>query len=228
MNEAGTTHPLVTDYLTRLRQEMRRLPDDQARELVADIAEHLEVRLGDDPGEADVRNALDRLGSPTELVAAAGGATVAVPRSGPRSRRVEIGAVVTLVAAELLFILVPLAALLWIVGVVLLLLAQSWTGQQKLRGFLSLATGLPLVLVVLSIALVGGSSETCSSSPVPAGRGAAPAPADITCTSSSTGPPAWVGITVLVVLVLYLLWQVLTVRALLTAQATKSSQFSAR
>ncbi len=232
MTDAGTTHPLVTDYLDRLRHEARRLPDDQARELIADITEHLEVGLEADPGEAEVRNALDRLGTPTELVDAAGG-TPSAP-AGPasatsRSRKVEIGAIVALVGAELLVILLPLAALLWIVGVVLLVVAQSWTGQQKLRGFLSLATGFPLVLLVLSIALAGGSSETCTSSPVPAGRGAAPAPADITCTSSSTGAPTWVAVAVLVALGIYLVWQVLSVRALLRApQATKSSQLSAR
>ena len=33
-------HPLVEDYLRRLRTESARLPTDQARELLADIDEH--------------------------------------------------------------------------------------------------------------------------------------------------------------------------------------------
>ena len=85
----ATDHPLVQDYLARLREESRRLPLDQARELEADITEHLQAALGEDPGEVRVRDALDRLGSPSELVAeAAGTPSAAAPSraSAPSTR----------------------------------------------------------------------------------------------------------------------------------------------
>ena len=139
----ATDHPLVRDYLARLREESRRLPVDQARELEADITEHLQTALGEDPTEVAVRDALDRLGSPGELVSEAAGTpapTVAAPERRPFSS--PVGAIGCLLAAELLSLLVPIAFVLWVVGLVLLARATVWTEREKLLGFLGLGIGL--------------------------------------------------------------------------------------
>ena len=138
----ATDHPLVRDYLARLREESRRLPVDQARELEADITEHLQTALGQDPTEVAVRDALDRLGGPGELVSEAAGTpapTVAAPERRPFSS--PVGAIGCLLAAELLSLLVPIALVLWVVGLVLLARATVWTEREKLLGFLGLGSG---------------------------------------------------------------------------------------
>ncbi|HEX7739446.1 MAG TPA: hypothetical protein VF426_07345 [Marmoricola sp.] len=63
-----TPHALATDYLAQLDHESRRLPADQAGDLVADIREHLSSALTGGESEARVREVLDRLGSPRALV----------------------------------------------------------------------------------------------------------------------------------------------------------------
>ena len=65
--------PLIADYLHRLELAAERLPPDQRTELVEVIREHLDSALEDvgPDDQAHVRAALDRLGTPEEIVAAA-------------------------------------------------------------------------------------------------------------------------------------------------------------
>ena len=67
------TDPLVDDYLRRLNAAASTLPADERDELVAEIREHLEEALRQYPAgdQAAVHNALERLGSPEEIAAAA-------------------------------------------------------------------------------------------------------------------------------------------------------------
>ena len=67
------TDPLVDDYLRRLDAAASRLPADQREELVSEIRDHLQEAIGQTPtgDQAAVRNALERLGSPEEIAAAA-------------------------------------------------------------------------------------------------------------------------------------------------------------
>jgi hypothetical protein len=67
------TDPLVDDYLRRLDAAASRLPADQREELVSEIRDHLQEALRQTPAgdQAAVPNALERLGSPEEIVAAA-------------------------------------------------------------------------------------------------------------------------------------------------------------
>ncbi len=151
----ATDHPLVRDYLARLREEGRRLPVDQARELEADITEHLQVALGEDPAEVSVREALDRLGSPGELVAeAAGTAAPVVSADERRPFSSPVGAIACLIAAELLALLVPIAFVLWVVGLVLLARATVWSEREKLLGFLGLGSGFFVSLATLGLGLI--------------------------------------------------------------------------
>jgi uncharacterized membrane protein len=180
-------HPLTSAYLQELEDRARQLPPDQARELVEDIREHISSALGPDSTEAEVRSTLDRLGSPAEVVAAAGPPMVAGP---PASRTVETSAIVCLVVAELLFILWPLGALAWLAGVILLAVSKTWTGREKALGVAGLATGFPMVFLVLALGTGTASSGSCTGSgPVTATDG------DVSCTvGTDTSSYAWVAL----------------------------------
>ena len=67
------TDRLVDDYLRRLDAAASGLPADQREELVSEIKDHLQEALRQTPAgdQAAVRNALERLGSPEEIAAAA-------------------------------------------------------------------------------------------------------------------------------------------------------------
>jgi uncharacterized membrane protein len=198
-------HPLTSAYLQELEDRARQLPPDQARELVEDIREHITSALGAGSSEAEVRSTLDRLGSPAEVVAAAGPTVPDVPAPPPASRAVEIGAIACLVVAELLFLLWPLGALCWLAGVVLLAVSKTWTGREKALGLAGLATGFPLTFLVLAISYTpGASNESCTGTgPVSATDG------DVTCT---IGPDAGsYGLVALAMAVAYLALQIYTV-----------------
>jgi uncharacterized membrane protein len=60
----------VDDYLARLERAMSDLPSSRRKELLDEIREHIEAALAElEPGasEADVRNALERLGEPEDI-----------------------------------------------------------------------------------------------------------------------------------------------------------------
>lgn len=204
----GLEHPLVREYLARLRRESTRLASDQAHDLYADIADHLRVALGDQPSEEQVREQLDRVGSPALLVDEAGG--LAAP-ARPRTRAVAVGAVMLLVLAELLIFLPTLAAVLWVAGLVLLAVPKEWTGPQKLRGYLSLGTGLPVVFIALSAGFVGASTSCSAGSEVRPDGTLIQTP--MVCTETSGAP--WLAILAVTLLIGYVGWQFLTVRRLL-------------
>ena len=67
------TDPLVDDYLRRLDAAASALPTHRRDELVTEIRDHLQEALRQAPAgdEAAVRNVLERLGPPEEIVAAA-------------------------------------------------------------------------------------------------------------------------------------------------------------
>ena len=150
-------HPLVEDYLKRLWVEAARLPVDQARELVADIEEHLVAALPQGASETEVRNVLERLGTPRELVSEAGGP----PEEGSRSFASPTGAIICLVAAEILFVLLPVSIPLWIVGLVMMARTQVWNERQKWLGFLGLGSGFPAVFAFGVAATL--STRSCTS-----------------------------------------------------------------
>lgn len=161
----NSQHPLVVDYLVRLGVETRRLPQDQARELLADIEEHLSAGLAEDASEADVRNTLDRLGTPAEVVDAAmpPSADVYATASPTKDRRwVEVGALVGLLAAEVLFVILPVSIVAWIVGLVLLAMSNVWSAREKLIGYLALGTGFVAAWLIIGVSLVASPSESCS------------------------------------------------------------------
>lgn len=142
------TQSLVDDYLRQLEHEARVLPHGDQRELVAEIRAHMDAALRTDASEADVRNVLDELGTPTEIVAAA-----QPPRSGRSRGAHEVFAVILLLVGGLVLPLVG-----WLVGVGLLLSSPLWSGRQKLLGVLVWPGGLSLVLLVLVVRAGGTQS----------------------------------------------------------------------
>jgi uncharacterized membrane protein len=157
-------HPLVEGYLKRLRADAAALPVDQAHELLADIEEHLRAALPHDATETQVRNVLERLGAPEDLVAAASG-DPETPAPGPRSFASPSGAIACLVIAEVLFILFPIAIAVWIIGLVMLGRATVWTEREKGWGFLALGTGFPAItMAALAGTMVTTTCESWASS----------------------------------------------------------------
>ena len=142
------TDVLVLDYLGRLEQAAAALPPTRRAELAAEVREHVEAALAE-AGRADevtVRNILERLGSPEEIVAAEGGHVsrpggtalapdVAMAATGSRWGAVEISAVVLLILAWPARYL-PFGEFLWLglgaVGLVLVWVSSVWTTRRKL------------------------------------------------------------------------------------------------
>ena len=211
---AHTDHPLVRDYLDRLARAARTLPDG-GTELVHDITGHLHEALPADAREAEVRTVLDRLGSPDELVVAAGGGRRDRVTTEPGRGRATL-ALVLLVAAELLFVVWFVAIPMWVVGLVLLAVSGVWTGREKLLGLLALGTGLPVVLVTVATATTTGY-QSCTGSGTELATGAdgtvVETPLTQTCTTVG-GAPGWVAPVAIALLVAYLAFQVWTLRRL--------------
>ena len=146
---------LVDDYLKRLRREVSDLPRARRRELVDEIAGHIEeARSGLEPEtEAELRNLLERLGDPAEIAAEERA------RSGLGRRRggwLEYLAILGLLLGGFVFVVG------WFVGLVLLWLSEVWTTAEKLVGTLLVPGGL-LPAFLIFYGGLGGYTETCVS-----------------------------------------------------------------
>ncbi|MFB6839832.1 hypothetical protein [Streptomyces sp. NPDC056361] len=163
----GTEHPLVTDYLATIEREASFLPAGRRAELLADLREHLAVAVGDEQDPAAVRAAVERLGTPSAIVAAARAEepeTAAAPpapaaEAQPRSRTVTtavllgVSGVATLVSG-----FAGLAAL--VVGLVLLWTSAAWDQRTKtLATCLALATPVVVTLGAFLLAARVGPTE---------------------------------------------------------------------
>lgn len=165
--------PIVRDYLARLDDAAERLPAGRRGELVAEVREHIESALAAQAttDEATVRNILDRLGTPDEIVAAeidtVDGAAPASGGPGAADReRSGIGLVEVLalllvtVGAFLVPILGPVA------GMMLVWLSRVWSTRQKL-----VVSGIAVAIVVLPIVgllSVGAQGDVMEGSLIPA------------------------------------------------------------
>jgi uncharacterized membrane protein len=172
VDSEATEAVLVHDYLGRLHAAGWGLPPARRDELVAEVREHIDEALraqrqAGQHGEAVVRNVLERLGPPEEIVRAenegqpydvAGAATsVRAPFGAPGNPAtayrtaslwgpVEIGAVLMLT----LGVLMPVIGL--IIGLVLVWVSGQWTRHQKT---VATALGLFPALGLLSLRLTG-------------------------------------------------------------------------
>ncbi|MER7949004.1 hypothetical protein ABTY59_16610 [Streptomyces sp. NPDC096079] len=148
----GTAHPLVSDYLATIEREASFLPAGRREELLADLREHLAVAVGDEQDPETVRAALERLGSPSAIVAAAraeepetpAAATTAVALKAPNRTRNTVTAVLLGVAGIAgITISLPAAAVL------VVSLALLWTSDAWDRGTKVLATALTVAAPVV-------------------------------------------------------------------------------
>ncbi len=132
------TNRLVDDYLRRLEAAAAHLQRSRRAELVAEIREHIEAALRQEEtaNEVAVRNVLERLGPPEEIVEAA----EPPPSESPaRAGKLEIAALIALV--------VPFLG--WIIGAVLVVASRAWSGKEKALG-ITLAL-LPVLLPALNL-----------------------------------------------------------------------------
>jgi hypothetical protein len=171
----ATVHPLVAGYLRSLDGAAKVLPRRERDELVSEIRGHLDEALSPEASEADVRNVLDSLGPPWDIVAAAGGQQVTV-RRGAR----EVFALLLLVTG-----LPPIIG--WVVGLGLLIWSPLWTARQKWLGALVWPGGWLGAFIAVSLPAGGGSSINCTGAAYGSAANAAAA-----CVTTHTGPPAWV------------------------------------
>ncbi|MEV4427535.1 hypothetical protein AB0K23_19530 [Streptomyces sp. NPDC049602] len=159
-----TAADAVRDYLSAVEREASALPADRRQELLADLAEHVEVARIERP-DAAIGEILAELGDPraiatTALTEAGGGAawTSAEAGTGAAGAPVRRGKVHPLVPLLMLtlslpFIMVfpdlpgPLFGVLFrIAGAVLLCTSVHWTAVQKTTGVLLMAV-LPTAVI---------------------------------------------------------------------------------
>jgi hypothetical protein len=174
-----TTHPLAEDYLRRLNHIARVLPRHERDELVAEIRNHLDSGLPPDATDADVRNLLDQLGPPNDIVAAARPEHPPM-RRGPR----EVFALILLVTG-----FPPILG--WLAGVGLLLWSPLWSTRQKLLAILVWPGGYCLLLGLGTPLIPLSEARSC---PLPPG---AASEIPIGCTSSGGPSPWWIVATVI-------------------------------
>jgi uncharacterized membrane protein len=143
---AMDTDRLVDDYLRRLQHAASHMQRARRTELVAEIRGHIETALRQEPaaGEAAVRNVLDRLGPPEDIVEAAEPAS---PHGEQPAGKLEITALVALI--------VPFIG--WLIGTVLVVASRVWSRREKLIGALLL--GLPVLLLGLGVVAAGPSGS---------------------------------------------------------------------
>jgi hypothetical protein len=191
----GLDHPLVRAYLEGLDRVAAALPDPTRSQLRTDVEEHLLEALPRTQGDdAAVAGVLNRLGSPEDLVAEAGGTPplarpTPAPAAGRGVPRLEAAALVVLLLSVVLvatLVLAQVAPLFWVAGIVLLLLSDRWSMTDKALGVLAYGIlGMPLVFFSLfTAASPFGASEGCTS-----GRG--PDGVVVVGSCRDAGPPAW-------------------------------------
>ncbi|MGW5780480.1 HAAS signaling domain-containing protein [Streptomyces sp. NPDC003863] len=169
----GTEHPLVTDYLTTVEREASFLPAGRREELLADLREHLAVAVGDEQDPQAVRTALERLGSPAAIAAAARAeepeaaraeepetaAVATPPKVEPRTRNTVTAVLIGLSGFAGIAGSLPAVAAL-IVGLALLWTSDAWDRSTKtLATALTLATPVVVALGAFLLAARFGPTE---------------------------------------------------------------------
>jgi hypothetical protein len=153
MNQAET-YSSVREYLDDLRRATRDIPPRRRREILADIESHFDASLTPASSEADIRDVIERLGTPEEIAAAERDRFGDPPNiSSNRWERLTIG--LLLVG----FLATPVA---WLVGVAMLWRSNTWTLKDKVLGTLVVPGGLGLALVpVLFFHSLSGTEQSC-------------------------------------------------------------------
>ncbi|MEU5447673.1 MULTISPECIES: HAAS signaling domain-containing protein [Streptomyces] len=152
-----TTADPVRDYLAAVEREASALPAGRRQELVADLAEHIEVTRAEQPA-IPVGDILAGLGDPRTIAATAlaeAGVQGAAPAPARRGKVHPLVPLLMLTVPYLLVILLPDvyalrvgSGIFRIVGGVLLCTSVHWRPRQKVVGVTAIGL-LPVVAAVL-------------------------------------------------------------------------------
>jgi len=214
---------LVEDYLRELHIAAQGLPADRRDELIEEITAHIAEARQSDGSPMAVRNILDRLGDPADIVRAAADtppgspawsgapSSAGRPAGQPATQPGRAGA---LELAAVLFLLlggIVIPVLGWFVGVVLLWMSPRWTAKDKLLGTLVWPGGLlaPALLLVAGGAagLLATSETICTTAnpdvaPVSSSQQTVAQTATHCTTSGGIGLPPWLVITLSLILLI--------------------------
>ncbi|MEU8677894.1 hypothetical protein [Streptomyces sp. NPDC048560] len=168
----------VRDYLSAVEREASALPADRRQELLADLAEHIEVTRAERP-DVPIGEVLAELGDPrtiaaTALAEAGHGPAGASDQGGAfaPARRGKVHPLVPLLLLTLPFLVaavlpdVPAAqfcsTLFRVIGAVLLCTSVHWTSAQKTTGVLLTAV---LPTAAISIWISSSAAQASDSTP---------------------------------------------------------------
>jgi hypothetical protein len=145
---------IVDDYLHRLDKAAAALPPEQRSELLAEIRAHVDedLRATDITNEVAVRNVLERLGSPEEIVSAAADVPVTpVNSTDQRALRngLAIAALLALAVGPFVMGAVRLPGIVLILaGLILVSSSPAWSARDKRVGLLLLPLIPPTLLLI--------------------------------------------------------------------------------
>ncbi|WP_328904844.1 hypothetical protein OG230_18525 [Streptomyces sp. NBC_00234] len=165
----------VRDYLSAVEREASALPADRRQELLADLAEHIEVTRAERP-DAAIGEVLAELGDPrmiaaTALAEAGHVATGASARdgAGAPARRGKVHPLVPLLmlTLSLPFMMVfpdlpgpQIGVLFRVVGAILLCTSVHWAAVQKTTGVLLAAVLPSAVIATWNLSSGGPAGDT--------------------------------------------------------------------
>jgi uncharacterized membrane protein len=182
-----TLHPRAEDYLRRLEQVSWPLPGPERAELLAEIRGHLEAGLAPGSTDADVRNLLDELGAPEDIVAAAQAAPDGAPVTGMPTPAPPVAAspwgaleIIAVLALTVGTFVVPIVGP--IIGIVLVWMSTRWSGREKTIA--TVLTFLPVLVLSLGLVATVAVSSNGTGQPDPVVTEQAPLP------ELSTGAPS--------------------------------------
>jgi len=142
------TDPLVDDYLRRLDAAASALPAYRRDELVSEIRDHIKEALRQTPGDkAAVHNALERLGPPEEIAAAA-----TDDADAPRTENL----VAAFNQTNGMAIASLLAAVLWLAGIgAVLALVFGYRARWEIKNSAGRQTGSGLATAGIVLGWIG-------------------------------------------------------------------------
>ena len=210
-----TDHPAVAAYLARFDALSQHLPQGRRAELRADLLEHLAEAIPASADDATVRNALDRLGPPEDILSAEQGPAAPTPMTpaAPRPSLVHEGLAVAFLTAGSF---IPVLG--WLVGVVLLWTSKKWTPGEKLTGTLLVPGGPGTLVVVVGLGTLTAAQVCTSGTVAQATPGATEAP--LQCSGGPSQPQT----AILSVLLLVAVVVSFVVPALLYRRAARRAQ----
>lgn len=167
----GNTHPVAEQYLSDLKAAAKVLPRQQRHDLVTEIESHLAEVVHAASSEAEIRNLIDDLGSPHEVVDAAR------PSASSTRGNAGVTALALGIVALLAAFLIPLGLIVAVpAGITSIVLGRRTRTEAIASGTTDVAATVGVVLgvialvipVLLFVLLIGGrTSGGDSDSPVP-------------------------------------------------------------